>query len=329
MAFLPLRSVSLPERAEAAYDAWLDDLDARLDAPGADWSRVVRQALLGLFHPDIPDWDAAVDDPGRSPAARAALLALDPRNITLEPEYYADVDSGALRPGQAAALALVLASTAPRSAGSTWTSASRSAGCSRRTSSRACGANFKCFQHVEFSFGYKLEVGDDVVVHRHVLLDDRGGITLGDRVSISDYANIYSRTRTASSSRRTSPTPRTVLEDDVRITYHATVLAGVRVGENGMVGANARRHQGRAPLPRARRDSRPSRSGSSRTPRPRRRPPTWSRGTAASRGPPERRHSRHPPGRRSGAALVLARPALARGGGRRPGDPAGRGPGGA
>jgi acetyltransferase-like isoleucine patch superfamily enzyme len=32
---------------------------------------------------------------------------------------------------------------------------------------------------------------------------------------------------------------RTVLEDDVRITYHATVLAGVRVGRNGMVGASA------------------------------------------------------------------------------------------
>jgi acetyltransferase-like isoleucine patch superfamily enzyme len=32
---------------------------------------------------------------------------------------------------------------------------------------------------------------------------------------------------------------RTVLEDDVRITYHATVLAGVRVGRNAMVGALA------------------------------------------------------------------------------------------
>jgi acetyltransferase-like isoleucine patch superfamily enzyme len=31
----------------------------------------------------------------------------------------------------------------------------------------------------------------------------------------------------------------TVLEDDVRITYHATVLAGVRVGRNAMVGAMA------------------------------------------------------------------------------------------
>ena len=31
----------------------------------------------------------------------------------------------------------------------------------------------------------------------------------------------------------------TVLENGVRVTYHATVLAGVHVGEQGMVGANA------------------------------------------------------------------------------------------
>jgi acetyltransferase-like isoleucine patch superfamily enzyme len=31
----------------------------------------------------------------------------------------------------------------------------------------------------------------------------------------------------------------TIIEDDVRITYHATVLAGTRVGANSMVGAMA------------------------------------------------------------------------------------------
>jgi acetyltransferase-like isoleucine patch superfamily enzyme len=101
-----------------------------------------------------------------------------------------------------------------------------------------CGRNFKCFQHVEFSFGYNLEVGDDCVIHRHVLLDDRGGIRLGNRVSISDYANIYSHTHSIVDQKDVTSVP-TVLDDDVRITYHATVLAGVHVGVNGMVGAVA------------------------------------------------------------------------------------------
>ena len=103
---------------------------------------------------------------------------------------------------------------------------------------RKCGERFKAFQHVEFSFGYNLEVGDDCVVHRHVLLDDRGGIVMGNKVSISDYANIYSHTHSIVDQTDVTNAV-TYLDDDVRITYHATVLAGVRVCENGMVGASA------------------------------------------------------------------------------------------
>ncbi|MBW3629724.1 MAG: acyltransferase, partial [Gemmatimonadetes bacterium] len=100
------------------------------------------------------------------------------------------------------------------------------------------GQNFKAFHFVEFSFGYNLEIGDDVVVHRNVLLDDRGGIVLGNRVSISDYANVYSHTHSIVDQRDVSAM-RTVIGDDVRITYHATILAGTKVGENAMVGALA------------------------------------------------------------------------------------------
>jgi acetyltransferase-like isoleucine patch superfamily enzyme len=100
------------------------------------------------------------------------------------------------------------------------------------------GKNFKAFHGVEFSFGYNMEVGDDVVIHRNVLLDDRGGIVLGNRVSVSDYANIYSHTHSIVEQRDVTNAT-TVIDDDVRITYHATVLAGVHVHEQGMVGAMA------------------------------------------------------------------------------------------
>jgi acetyltransferase-like isoleucine patch superfamily enzyme len=103
---------------------------------------------------------------------------------------------------------------------------------------RRVGERFKCFQNVEFSFGYNMEVGDNCVVHRHVLLDDRGGIVIGNNVSISDYANIYSHTHSIVDQKDVTDAV-TVLEDGVRITYHATVLAGVHVGEQGMVGAMA------------------------------------------------------------------------------------------
>src|SRR5258706_1662085 len=83
-----------------------------------------------------------------------------------------------------------------------------------------------------------MDVGNNVVVHRYVLLDDRGGITPGSRVSISVCATINSHTHSIVDQRDvTAATTR--LEDGVRITYHATVLAGVHVGTQAMVGAMA------------------------------------------------------------------------------------------
>jgi acetyltransferase-like isoleucine patch superfamily enzyme len=237
MAYLPLRTVGLPEAPERVFDAWLDDLDGRLSAPGADWHRITRDVLFGLWYPGLSDYDALVEDPATPPAARASLLALDPRNVTLEPEYYADVDPE--RYARVKPLHWLWQSfdRSPLGGGNVHVGVRFRRVLARHLFARV-GRNFKCFHFVEFSYGYNLEVGDDCVVHRHVLLDDRGGITLGDRVSISDYANIYSHTHSIVDQKDVT-NARTVLEDDVRITYHATVLAGVRVGRNAMVGAVA------------------------------------------------------------------------------------------
>jgi acetyltransferase-like isoleucine patch superfamily enzyme len=237
MPLLPLRTIALPDATNRVFDAWLEEIGGRIAEPGADWARLTREVLYQLYYPGFGDYDERLADQRTPPAARIALMSLDPRNITLEPEYYADVD-----PERFARVKPLLW---------LWYSFDRSplGGQNVHLGVRfrrmlaghlfaRCGRNFKCFQHTEFSYGYNLEVGDDVVVHRHVLLDDRGGITLGDRVSISDYANIYSHTHSIVDQKDVT-NARTLLEDDVRITYHATVLAGVRVGRNGMVGAVA------------------------------------------------------------------------------------------
>ena len=103
-----------------------------------------------------------------------------------------------------------------------------------RISASAC----RIFQHVEFSFGYNLSIGDDCWIHRHVLLDDRGGITLHERTSISDYANIYSHTHNLQTQADVT-NKITELGPRARITYHATVLAGSRIGPDAMLGAFA------------------------------------------------------------------------------------------
>jgi acetyltransferase-like isoleucine patch superfamily enzyme len=237
MAYLPLRTVTVPDPSERLFDAWLAELDDRLAEPEADWYRIARDVLVQLWYPGLTDYDARVSDPAIPAPARAALLSLDPHNVTLEPEYYADVD--AERYARVKPLHWLWQSfdRSPLGGGNVHLGVRFRRVLAKHLFARV-GRNFKCFHFVEFSYGYNLEVGDDCVIHRHVLLDDRGGITLGDRVSISDYANIYSHTHSIVDQKDVT-NARTVLEDDVRITYHATVLAGVRVGRNAMVGAVA------------------------------------------------------------------------------------------
>ena len=236
MVNLPLRPVALPDAAERIYAAWLGELDDKLCAKDADWYAICRETLVDLCAPGA-DLAERLADPAVPAATKAMLATLDPRNVTLEPEYYGDVDRE--RFARVKPLLWLWYSFDRTAAGAQ--NVDLGVRLRRILAPRIfarCGKNFKCFQHTEFSFGYNMEVGDDVVVHRHVLLDDRGGITLGDRVSISDYANIYSHTHSIVEQKDVTSV-RTVLEDDVRITYHATVLAGVRVGRNGMVGASA------------------------------------------------------------------------------------------
>jgi galactoside O-acetyltransferase len=237
MAWMPLRQLA-PSAADGVAEAWLERLGDALRDPAADRARICREALCEIWYPQYAaQWETAVEDEALPLATRAALLALDPRNVTLEPEYYAECDDARF---QRVKPLLWLWYSFDRSAlgGQNVALGVRLRRMLAPLVFARCGENFKAFQHVEFSFGYNMEVGDDVVVHRHVLLDDRGGIVLGNRVSISDYANVYSHTHSIVEQRDVT-NAKTVIEDGVRITYHATVLAGVRVGQQSMVGAMA------------------------------------------------------------------------------------------
>lgn len=230
MAFLPLRRVPVAEAAAREYDRWLDWLAEELSDPQCDRNELCRQILTDLYYPELRDVD-----PNTLPlTTRIALLQMDPRNVTLEPEYYADIDTEKFARVKPLLWLWEMFDKSPL--GENIDLGVRFRRILARHIFRRVGRNFKCFQFVKFSFGYNMEVGDDVVIHRYVLLDDRGGIVLGNRVSISDYANIYSHSHSIAESRDVA-TPKTVIGDGVRITYHATVLAGVHLAEDSMLGA--------------------------------------------------------------------------------------------
>ncbi len=237
MPYLPLRSIAESPSRRAATE-WLETLSATLANEGVDRALVCRRTLTSLFYPEYADnWETAIEDPRIPVATRLSLAAMDPRHVTLEPEYYADCDNARFQHVKPLLWLWYSFDRSPVGGQNVWLGVELRRMLAKQIFKR-CGENFKAFQHVEFSFGYNLEVGDDVVVHRHVLLDDRGGIVLGNGVSVSDYANIYSHTHSIVEQREVTNAC-TVLEDGVRITYHATVLAGVHVHEQGMVGAMA------------------------------------------------------------------------------------------
>jgi len=231
MVIRPLRDVAPDPSATDLYNRWLDELGEALERGGDRWE-LCRRTLTGIFHPDLAD-----SDPDRLPlAARAALAQMDARNVTLEPEYYAEVDEEQFYARKPLLWMWQMFDRSPL--GGNVHLGVRFRRLLAPYILKRVGRNFKCFHFVEFSFGYNLEVGDDVVVHRNVLLDDRGGIVLGDRASISDYANVYSHTHSIANQLDVT-NARTVIGEGVRITYHATVLAGTTIGDNAMVGAMA------------------------------------------------------------------------------------------
>jgi acetyltransferase-like isoleucine patch superfamily enzyme len=233
----PLRKLP-PLPIHAIEAAWLERIESALRDPRADRPRLCRELLCELAWPAYAsNWETAVEDAALPIGTRLALSALDPRNVTLEPEYYSECDEEKFQRVKPLLWLWYSFDRLPIG-GQNVDFGVRFRRILAPHIFKRCGERFKAFQHVEFSFGYNIDCGDDVVVHRHVLLDDRGGIVMGNKVSISDYANIYSHTHSIVDQADVTDAA-TVLEDGVRITYHATVLAGVRVGTQGMVGAVA------------------------------------------------------------------------------------------
>jgi acetyltransferase-like isoleucine patch superfamily enzyme len=231
MVLRPLQQLEPSTESVELYDGWLAEIGAALERGDDRWE-LCRRTMTEIFYPQL-----AVVDPDLLPlASRIALAHMDARNVTLEPEYYHEVDAERFQQRKPLIWMWQLFDRSPL-AGNIHLGVRFRRVLAPHIFKRV-GRNFKAFHFVEFSFGYNLEIGDDVVVHRNVLLDDRGGIVLGNRVSISDYANVYSHTHSIVDQLDVT-CAKTVIGDDVRITYHATILAGAHVGENAMVGALA------------------------------------------------------------------------------------------
>ncbi|MBD0325278.1 MAG: acyltransferase [Pyrinomonadaceae bacterium] len=233
------RKLEAQPQAEAAFEDFLGTLHRELTDDKRDPNDVVRDTLYEIYYGAGKFGEGIRHVPDQSslkPSARAVLHNFDPRNITTEPEYYEDIDAEAYAQRKPFIWLWQMYDRSPL--GQNALLGHRFRRMLAPLIFRKVGENFKCWHFVEWSYGYNLSFGDNVVVHRHVLLDDRGGIEIGNNVSISDYANIYSHTHDIEDIHKVYNLT-TRIGDGVRITYHATVLAGTQVGQNAMVGTSA------------------------------------------------------------------------------------------
>ena len=228
------RHVSLPDAAEAPVQAFVDEVDERL-ASKEDTCEVVRDTLIDL-HGDRDRWDAWQNGADVSKAERVRLQGYDPCNATLESEYYAEKDEDRFQRSKHLQWLWRQFDATPMADNVEF--ALRFRQMLGKHLFAKCGDNCRFFKGISVTYGHNIEVGDNVVIHDDVHLDDRGKLTIGDRASISDGVHLYSHDHDLVDQTEVR-NYHTIIGDDARVTYDAMVRAGCRVGENSVVGARA------------------------------------------------------------------------------------------
>ena len=220
----------LPD-ATKAFDAWIEQLDREFSNKDVTHrSEVVRNSLHEIYlgRPYAPP-------PADAPLAEQALVhTFDPRNATLEPEYYGDIDAAKYAERKPLIWFWMMYDRSPL--GLNHHLGYRVRYMLAKHIFKHIGKNVKIFHGVEISFGYNLTVEDNCTIHKYVLLDDRGEVVIHQGTSISDYANVYSHDHDLNDGMIINNT-KTEIGPRARVTYHATVMSGVNVGEHGMVGS--------------------------------------------------------------------------------------------
>jgi acetyltransferase-like isoleucine patch superfamily enzyme len=217
------------------YEQFIEDLRSKIEDPSVDKNILCRDFLTEIYLGNNKiDYDQLMQDEHTPLTVKTLLASFDPRNITLEPEYYAEIDTVKYYQRKPLIWLWIMFDRSPL--GQNLYLGIRLRRLLAGYIFKKCGKNVKIFHGVEFSFGYNLSVGDNVVFHRYSFIDDRGEVIIHDNTSISDYVNIYSHSHSVVDVNDVSLGV-TEIGPNARLTYHSTVLSGMKIGNDAMVGS--------------------------------------------------------------------------------------------
>ena len=226
------RHVSLPAEADEGVTAFIEEVDDRLSSD-EDTCSVVQDVLVDLYG-DREAYERWQSGKSVSNAERVRLQGYDPCNATLESEYYAEKDEERFERSKHLQWLWRQFDATPMADNIEFALRFR-----RMLADHLfdeCGDDCRFFKGITFTYGHNITIGDNTVVHDDVHLDDRGKLTIGDRVSISDGAHVYSHDHDVVDQTAVR-NYHTVIEDAARVTYDSMVRAGNKVGRNAVVGA--------------------------------------------------------------------------------------------
>ncbi len=161
-------------------------------------------------------------------------LSLDPQNVTLEAEHFAEVDRERFAPRKPLLWFWQMFDRSPLGLNH-WLGLRFRCMLGRHIFAHM-GTGVKIHHGVDLTYGYNLSIGDGVVIRQRALLNDRGGIAIGDNAIIGSYSRIYSFSHGAGDYEKVRLQP-TVIGAAAHIASHAIVLAGQNVAPGESIGS--------------------------------------------------------------------------------------------
>jgi len=161
-------------------------------------------------------------------------LSLDPQNVTLEAEHFPEVDRERFARRKPLLWFWQMFDRSPLGLNN-WLGLRFRCMLGRHIFEHL-GNGVKIYNGVDLTYGYNLSIGDGVTIRQRALLNDRGGITVGDHAVIGSFSRIFSHSHDAGDYDKVRLQP-TVIGVGAHVASHAIVLAGQNIPPGGSVGS--------------------------------------------------------------------------------------------
>lgn len=101
---------------------------------------------------------------------------------------------------------------------------------------KSCGKNFIAEENVRFNVPDNIEIGDNVFLNRGTFLDSKGGIVIGNSVTLTEGVTVFTHSHEEHDhvSRTYAPV---IIKDYAKVYSNSTVLPGVTIEKQGIVAA--------------------------------------------------------------------------------------------